>query len=166
MRKSYQVALGGVLAALAIVIMMLGGLIPIATYVSPMLCALLLFFIKNVCGNKIGWSWYAAVSILSLLLSPDKEASAVFIVLGYYPILQPYFDKMPLQWLWKGLLFNGASAAMYLVLMFVFGMDQLLSEFQELGTIGLVIILLLGNVSFFLLDRLLHMLQKRISKRS
>ena len=35
------VALGGVLAALAVVIMSLGGLIPVATYISPMLCAIL-----------------------------------------------------------------------------------------------------------------------------
>ena len=37
-----RIALGGVLAALAVVIMSLGGLIPIMTYVSPMLCALVL----------------------------------------------------------------------------------------------------------------------------
>ena len=36
------IAPGGVMAALAVVIMSLGGLIPVATYVSPMLCALLL----------------------------------------------------------------------------------------------------------------------------
>ncbi len=164
MRKSYQMALGGVLAALAIVIMMLGGLIPLATYVCPMLCALLLFFVKNFCGTRIGWTWYVAVSILSLLLSPDKEAAAVFIALGYYPILQPVFDRMPVKWLWKGLLFNGASIAMYLVLMYVFGMDQVLAEFQELGFIGLFLILVLGNISFFLLDRLLHIMQKKFIK--
>ena len=35
------VALGGVLAALAVVIMCLGTLIPIATYVCPAICMLL-----------------------------------------------------------------------------------------------------------------------------
>ena len=39
---SANIALGGVLAALAVVIMSMGTLIPVATYVCPMLCAILL----------------------------------------------------------------------------------------------------------------------------
>ena len=165
MRKAYPVALGGVLAALAIVIMTLGGLIPVATYVCPMLCALLLFAVKLFCGDRIGWAWYGAVAVLSLLLAPDKEAAAVFVALGYYPILQPKLEKMPVQWLWKGLLFNAASVALYAVLLYVFGMEQLVAEFQELGLIGLVVTLILGNVCFFLLDRVLHMLRRRFHKK-
>ena len=99
MKKSYPVALGGVLAAVAVVIMTLGGLIPVATYISPMFCGLLLLFVKQSCGNTIGWTWYGAVSILGLLLSPDKEAAAVFIALGYYPIIQPWLEKSKLKWL-------------------------------------------------------------------
>ena len=37
-----EIALGGMLAALAMVIMCLGGLVPASTYVCPMLCALVL----------------------------------------------------------------------------------------------------------------------------
>lgn len=159
MRKAYPVALGGVLAALAIVIMTLGGLIPIATYVCPMLCSLMLFAVKLSCGDRISWAWYGAVSVLSLLLSPDKEAAAVFVVLGYYPIIQPILEKLPLQFMWKALLFNIASALLYAALMFVFGMEQLVAEFQELGIVGLVITLILGNICFFLLDRVLHKLR-------
>lgn len=165
MRKAYPVALGGVLAALAIVIMTLGGLIPIATYVCPMLCSLMLLAVKLSCGDRIGWAWYGAVSILSLLLSPDKEAAAVFVVLGYYPIIQPKMEKLPLQFVWKLLLFNIASAMLYAALLFVFGMEQLVAEFQELGIVGLVITLILGNICFFLLDRVLHKLQYKFRKK-
>lgn len=165
MRKAYPVALGGVLAALAIVIMTLGGLIPIATYICPMLCSLMLLAVKLSCGDRIGWAWYGAVSILSLLLSPDKEAAAVFVVLGYYPIIQPKMEKLPLQFVWKLLLFNIASAMLYAALLFVFGMEQLVAEFQELGIVGLVITLILGNICFFLLDRVLHKLQYKFRKK-
>ena len=165
MRKAYPVALGGVLAALAIVIMTLGGLIPIATYVCPMLCSLMLLAVRLSCGDRIGWAWYGAVCVLSLLLSPDKEAAAVFVVLGYYPIIQPKIEKLPLQFLWKALLFNIASALLYAALMFVFGMEQLVAEFQELGIAGLVIILILGNVCFFLLDKVLHKLHHKFYKK-
>lgn len=165
MRKAYPVALGGVLAALAIVIMTLGGLIPIATYICPMLCSLLLLAVKLSCGDRIGWAWYGAVSVLSLLLSPDKEAAAVFVVLGYYPIIQPKMEKLPLQFVWKLLLFNIASAMLYAALLFVFGMEQLVAEFQELAIVGLVITLILGNICFFLLDRVLHKLQYKFRKK-
>ena len=72
------IALGGVLAALAVVIMSMGTLIPVATYVCPMLSALILQLVLKTCGRRIAWGWYAVVSILSLLMAPDKEAAAVF----------------------------------------------------------------------------------------
>ncbi len=157
-------ALGGVLAALAVVIMSLGGLIPVATYVSPMLCALLLQMVLISCGARIAWAWYGAVAFLAVLLSPDKEAAAVFVFLGYYPIIKPKLDKLPLRSLWKGILFNASVAVMYYLLLRLFGMEALNQEFAEMGTAMLMILLLMGNVTFFLLDRLLGMekLKKRI----
>ena len=82
-----KISLGGMLAALALVIMNLVGLIPVATFVCPMLCMMILTLVVRFCGKRIGWAWYGAVSILSILLAPDKEAAAIFIFLGYYPIL-------------------------------------------------------------------------------
>lgn len=152
-----QIALGGVMAALAVVIMSLGGLIPIATYTSPMLCAVLLQFVLLSCGSRIAWAWYGAVAILSVLLSPDKEAAATFVFFGYYPIVKPHLDKTRLRLLWKLLLFNGSACLMYYLLLKVFGMAQLNAEFAEMGSILLVVLLLMGNVTFFLLDKLLGM---------
>jgi len=148
-------ALGGVMAALAVVIMSLGGLIPVATYVCPMLCALLLQFVLKICGSRIAWAWYGAVAILGLLMSPDKEAAAVFAFLGYYPIVKPWMDHRRAKWLWKGLLFNGATLLMYWLLMHLFGMDAITEEFQDMGAAMMVVLLILGNVTFFLLDRVL-----------
>lgn len=149
------VALGGVLAALAVVIMSMGTLIPVATYVCPMLCALLLKVVFHNCGKRIAWAWYGAVGILSALLAPDKEAVAVFLFLGYYPIVKPGLDRMHLPWLWKGLLFNSATLVMYRLLTGLLGMKQIEAEFAEMGTVLLVLTLILGNITFFLLDMLL-----------
>lgn len=156
-------ALSGVLAALAVVIMSLGGLIPVATYVSPMLCALLLQMVLISCGARIAWAWYGAVAFLAVLLSPDKEAAAVFVFLGYYPIIKPKLDKLPLRALWKGILFNASVAVMYYLLLRLFGMEALSQEFAEMGVGMLAILLLMGNVTFFLLDRLLGM--EKLKKR-
>lgn len=156
-----RMALGGVLAALAVVIMSLGGLIPIATYVSPMLCAVLLQAVLLSCGHQVAWAWYGAVAILAVLLSPDKEAAAVFVFLGYYPIVKPKLDKSRPAWLWKGLLFNVSIGVMYFLLLKVFGLAQLGEEFTEFGLGMLAVLLLMGNITFFLLDRLLGMRLRR-----
>lgn len=160
-KKTKDVALGGIMAALAVVIMCMGGLIPIATFVCPMLCMVLLVFVFRFCGRRIAWAWYGAVSILSILLGPDKEAAAVFLFLGYYPIIKPDVDRLRLKWLWKLLLFNGAVLLMYWLLMGVFGMTQLSAEFEEQGTAMTMVMLLLGNLVFILLDRLLDRLPRK-----
>ena len=154
-------ALGGVLAALAVVIMSMGTLIPVATYVCPMLCAMILQMVLKTCGSRVAWAWYGAVALLSLLLAPDKEAAAVFAFIGYYPIVKPRLDRRKGKWLWKALLFNVSILAMYWLLMHLFGMAQIGAEFEEMGMAMTLTMLLLGNVTFFLLDRLLGMRPKR-----
>lgn len=160
-----KIALGGVLAALAVVIMCLGGMIPLATFICPMLCAIIQYIVLRFCGQKIAWTWFAAVAILSLLLGPDKEASLVFCLIGCYPNLKPLFEKSRLSILWKFLYFNGSVALLYGLLMKLFGMDAVLSEYEALGIVGLIAILAMGNACFFLLDRLLTMLNKKFQNK-
>ena len=155
--EARKIAFGGMFAALAVVIMSLGGLIPVATFACPMLCMLLLAFVAKMCGSRIGWAWYGAVAILGLLLAPDKEAAAVFVFLGYYPLLKPVFDRWKLSWLWKGLYFNGAIALLYTLLLKLLGMDQLAQDYAQLGLVMTLVLLVLANITFFLLDKLLGM---------
>ena len=157
-------ALGGVLAALAVVIMNLGGMIPVATYVVPVLCMLLLQVVLAKCGRRIAWAWYGAVAILGLLMCPDKEAAAVFAALGYYPILKPKLDRMRGKWLWKALLFNGVTLLLYWLLMSVMGMAELAAEFAEMGKWMTVLTLMLGNLTFFMVDRMLTKLQIKMKR--
>ena len=147
-----QIAFGGVFAALALVIMNLGSLIPVATYVCPMLCMLILAFVTKMCGNRIGWAWYGAVAILSCLMAPDKEAAAVFVFLGFYPILKPRFDRMRFPMIPKLLFFNVLILVMYWLLLNLLGMNQISAEFEEMGRILTAVMLLMGNLIFLLLD--------------
>ena len=155
------VALGGMMAALAVVIMCLGGIIPVATYVCPTLCAMVLAVVLRYTGRRIAWAWYAAVAILSLLMGPDLEAKALFLVLGYYPIIKPFFDKWKIKWVLKFAYFNASVLVMYWLLMHLFGFDQVAAEFAEMGGILTLLMLLLGNITFFLLDKLLEKKLKR-----
>ena len=155
-----MMAFGGMMAALALVIMNLGGLIPIATFVCPMLCMMILAFVVKMCGSRIGWAWYGVVAILSFLMAPDKEAAAVFAFLGFYPIVKPRLDPMKATVLLKLLLFNTAILLMYGILIHLFGMAQIAAEYQELGSIMTAVMLIMGNVIFFLLDKVLTRFSK------
>lgn len=150
------------MAALAVVIMSLGTMIPVATYVCPMAAIILQQVILKICGGRIAWAWYGAVSILSLLMAPDKEAAAVFLCIGYYPIVKPWMDRKKGKWIIKGIYFNGVILAMYWVLLHLLGMAELAAEFAEMGTLLTITMLLLGNVVFFLLD---HLLDRKIRYR-
>lgn len=151
-----KIALSGMLAALALVIMCMGGMIPVATYVCPVLCMVLGCFVLRVCGKRYAWTWYAAVSVLALLLGPDKEAAAVYVFLGYYPLIKVGVDKFRFAVVLKFLYFNAAVFALYGFLIFALGLNDLYTEFSSAGIWGLILLLILGNVTFFLLDKVLN----------
>lgn len=158
-------ALSGVLAALAVVVMCLGGLIPVATYVCPVLCCVLCCVVFFTCGRKLAWVWYAAVSILSLLLGPDKEAAGVYLVLGYYPMLKPILERSRLSWLWKFLLFQGAIAALYMGLIHLLGIEQVVGKWDVFALLSVIVMLIMGNVVFFFLDRVLTMVERKFRRK-
>lgn len=153
--QAKAVAVGGVFAAMAVVIQGLGGLIPVATFVLPVLCMFLECVVLRICGKRLTWAWFGAVAILSLLVCPDKESAMLFLLLGYYPIIKPGLDRLPLSWLWKLLLFQCVVAVAYLMLIYLMGMEQLIQEYMGLGLWFFGAMLLMGNVTFLLLDKAL-----------
>ena len=157
-RSSRDLALCGVLCALAVAIMAMGTIIPAATYCCPVLASMTLVPVLLLCGERLGWAMFAASAILSLLLAPDKEAAAIFLALGYYPIVKPRLDKKPKprRIAWKLLLFNAAIIAVYGALLFVFLLDALREEFFSMGGLLALALILGGNVIFWLDDRLLE----------
>ena len=156
------IALGGTLAAVAVVIMCLGGFIPIATYVCPMLCAMTQLLVLRFCGRRIGWTWFVVVSVLSLLMSPDKEAAMVFLTVGYYPLIKWYLEQSKLCAIWKFLYFNISVMLSYSILIYLVGMQEVAMENMELGVLGLVLALAMGNATFFLFDRLLTIMTRKL----
>ena len=143
------------MVSLAVVLMCLGTVIPIATYAAPVLCMFTGQVVMHLCGSRTAWAWFGAVALLGLLLAPDKEAAAVFCVLGYYPIVKPKLDRARGKWFWKALLFNGSMILLYWLLLKVIGVERLLEEFSGMGVALTAVLLILGNITFFLLDRAL-----------
>lgn len=158
MKKSRKMALTGMLCALAVVIMMLGGVIPLATFCCPALAGLMLIPVFVECGEKLSWCAYAAIAALSLILCPDKEAALLLAFIGYYPILRWRLDQLRsrlLRVVAKLGVFNLAVLAMYALSILVLQMDQILREYQEMGLALTVACLLVGNITLLLYDRLI-----------
>ena len=150
-----QIAFGGMMAALALVIMNMVGLIPIATYVCPSLCKVLLSVVLKLCGKRIGWAWYGAVAILSVLMAPDKEAAMIFAVIGYYPIIKPAFERTKMPNTCKYLYFNVVILLVYWLMINLMGLTEIAKEFAEMGLLFTIVTLLMGNMVFQLLDKIL-----------
>lgn len=157
MRKgeARKIALGGLLAAIAVVVMCLVGVIPVATFICPVLCIFLCDLVLWLCGGRIAWAWYVAVAALSLLLGPDKEAASIFAAMGAYPIIKPVIERTRARFPLKLLLFNLTAFILYGLMIYVLGVPQITNEYCEFGLAGLITMLVLGNVTFFLVDRLL-----------
>lgn len=155
-----QVALGGMLTAVAVVIMCLGSMIPVNTYVCPVLCILLTRPVLQQCGRKIGWCYYMAVGILGLVMAPDKEAAVVYVFLGYYPMLRPWLERIPakvIRTAAKLTLFTIAGVAAYWLLLSVMGLESLRSEFEGIGLAGMALLVAVWDLLFLMTDRLLGM---------
>ena len=159
MRSSRQMALGGMLTAVSIVIMCMGSIIPVNTYVCPVLCIFLTRPVLEKCGRRIGWCYYLATAILSLMLAPDREAALVYALLGYYPMIRPFFEKLGvLAAPAKLALFTLAGVASYGLLLLVMGVGAAMEE----GWLMTLITVLLWDVLFMTLD---YMLGAPVKKR-
>ena len=93
--KSWAMAYCGMAAALCVALMLLGTIIPIAMFIAPAVASFLIATVCMECGITMAWTAYAAVSLLGLLFVSDKEIALIFtVLLGYYPLVKPRFDRI------------------------------------------------------------------------
>lgn len=153
---SYKVALGGIVSALCLLCMFMAGIMPMFYLLLPMAAGVLLMIIAAEVSISWAWLTYISVSLLSLFLTADKEAALVFIMLfGHYPILRFYMRKMNLKrlrYLLKWAIFNVCAVGFFYVTVFLFGLDQMLTEMEDFGKYGGIIMLVLANIIFVLYD--------------
>lgn len=148
--KTYFVALGGMLAALSVTLMFISALIPIAELVLPAMAGILLICAVYEMGE--GWAFliFAAVSILSLLISPSKSSAIYYIFfLGHYPIVKSFIERIKnkvLKWAIKIVVFNICVAGALFVSIALLGLP---SNMLKYGYIALAVLL---NVTFVIYD--------------
>lgn len=157
MKKSAQVALGGLSAALCIILMFMTGLMPFMTFALPAISGALLLCVLIENGIGTALIVYCAVSLLSLLVVPDREAAIMFIAFfGYYPILKPSLERRiklrPVLVLVKFAIFNAAVVAAYSAIIYILQIPDILEEIGPLGKYTTAVMLGLGNIVFAVYD--------------
>lgn len=154
-KKSWSLALCGMLGALTVALMLLGAAIPLLLFIAPACGGILVMAAAEECGRRLAATQYAAASLLGMLFVPDKEVVLVYVfLLGYYPLVKPRLDairKKGLRVLAKSVLYYAAIGLMYGLLYLLFpvaGMDMT-------AAVLAVSSLLIGHGAFLLFDRAL-----------
>ena len=93
-QQSRRMALGGAMAALTVVILSLGSLVPLATFACPLLAMVCLIPLVCRYGPGAALTVYAGAGILSLFLCADKELAFLYAFLGWYPALRPRLERL------------------------------------------------------------------------
>lgn len=152
--KSRKIAFGGIIAALSLVLMLLTGVLPFGTYAFPCFAGILLTAIVIEFGIPWAMGVYAGVSVLSFLLVSDKEAALYYtLILGIYPILKSFFERINVRWLsftLKLVYFNIVAVAAFYISIHLLSVP--VESFSLFGVNMPILFLLLGNVVFVAYD--------------
>lgn len=115
-------------------------------------------------GIKPTLSVYAAVSVLSMLIVPNKFTPICYVLLfGIYPIVKPYFDRTGkvLPFIFKFAAFN----AVYMIIYSVSVRFLLLDDIAGIGSGAFFLTIGLGNLAFFIFDYFLTVITKLYALR-
>lgn len=170
MKSTFKIALGGVIAALCVVLMFLTAIIPVGALALPCICGLLLLMISYEVGLRWALLTYGAVALLSMLFVADKEAAVIFTMfMGYYPILKELLDKKlkskALSFAIKLVIFNICAVGGFFLGVYILGIPK--ESFEINGLYLPWLFLLLGEVFFVVYEfcltriRLIYLLSFR-----
>jgi hypothetical protein len=154
LKISSKTALGGIVAALSISLMFSISIIPLFTYAVPAAAAMLLIPLVIEINKKWAFGVYFSVSLLGLILIPNKEVAVIYTAFfGYYPVIKAIienrFSFLP-EWIFKMLLFNSSMAASYYLMLKFMGIT--IDELDKFGVFAVPLLLGLGSVAFILYD--------------
>jgi hypothetical protein len=149
--ETKKIALNGILGALAVICVLLAAILP-TNKIS--LFALSSFFVAVSIletGARAGWIFYAATSLLALIVVPDKLGVIPYAVFfGLYGIIKFYIeklDKIIVEYILKYVYFNACVAVAVLTVKELFMHDIVISD-----KIPWWLLILALEVVFFIYD--------------
>jgi len=166
MKNTMKLSLCAMVTALSTVTMLL-TFFPYATYALPGIAGVFMMVLVIEINRKWALGAYFAASFLSFFLSPDREAALMFFLfMGYYPIVKACLERLrskALEYSLKLLIFN-AAAILETWIAIVF-LHVPIEPIPFLGKYTVIILLVLGNITFFLYDKALSGLAMQYMNR-
>ncbi len=127
MNGTRKVAFGGILTAVAVVLLFLSSVLPSGRFVLPIAAGLVIFVAAREFSGSLGVIVYIAVSLLGFLVCADKTGVLCFtLIFGYYPLIKRkinYIKNKLAVWVLKFLLFTVVFVAFMLISKYVLGID-------------------------------------------
>ena len=111
------------LVALGVIFLGIGALIEVLDISMAVIASICVIIPMIEYGKGTPWMVYAAISVLSLLLLPNKFPAALFALFaGFYPILKEKLERKNtvIRWILKELIFNISLAIIVLLYFFLF----------------------------------------------
>ncbi len=165
LNKTKRIAFAATMAALCVIILLLGSVITVLDLSCAAAASLVIILCVIELGGYYPWLVWGVVSLISLLLLPDKFGALVFACFaGHYPILKQYIERTPkiTQWIIKILLFNIILTGIIAASKFILGVPSSEVDFS-LITYGVC------NLTFILYDialtRLISLYLFKLRKR-
>ncbi len=115
MKKTKLLSLSALCAALGVVVLYLGSMLDVLDMSAAILASFLVLFCTLELGYGYAGAVYGVITLLALLLLPNKAPALLFAGLfGYVPITKFFFEQKmkKLTWLLKILIFNLFFGAM------------------------------------------------------
>ena len=138
MKTSVKVSLGGVVAALSLVLMFLTSVIPVGTFAFPTFAGILLVLLVFNLGYGYAFAVYFVTAVLSFLLVTDKEAALYYI------------PARTVQYVVKFILFNACMIGAFFIGTYLLAIPK--ESFTLFGVYLPWVFLVLGNIFFVIYD--------------
>ena len=150
MKNTKKLTLSAILAALSVVLLLVGTLLSVVDLCALLLSSFIVLFAMMAVSGAYPWLLYAVTGLLSLLFVPDKLIPLIYLAFaGLYPLLKFRLDRLPrvLSWIFKELWFNASLVGFTLLSLFV-----LTEGNGELPLPLLIAGFVIMNVAFVLFD--------------
>ena len=152
--ETKKIAFCGIFAAVSVVILFIASLTGIGTFAGPILASIVLTIVLTEYNKRSAVLVYAVVSVLSLILMPDRELAAAYVCLAWYPIVRERVAQkknMMLRILIKLLLYSVSIGLFYEGSLLVTGIRF---GDGELTKTVLWILFTLGAITFLITDKI------------
>lgn len=146
-----MIALCGIFSAAELVILYLSSVFQVLDLVIAAMTLAFTVVLLTEYGKKPAVVVYVVVSLLAMLIVPHKFTPLCYICfIGGYPIIKPYFDRLPkvFGYILKLIYFNGAYYILYAVISYF----ALLDDLFGIGTPMFFVTMATANVAFLLCD--------------